>query len=121
MLIIWSFPTQLSSIGDMYSAASEHVLGLDGIAVIVNAGSPVNALGDPNGIGFVGLPYVHSAKAIAVAEKGARALQPTRLTVATELSAFPAALSLHAHKSPKQVHTIVRGICPFQARSRGGW
>jgi phosphate transport system substrate-binding protein len=144
---------KLATLGNMTSAASEHVLGLDGIAVIVNpsnriselrkdeirriftgditdwsqvgsfhgliklyarddqsgvfdafnsmvlAGKPLastarrfedsNALSDavsddPNGIGFVSLPYVHNAKTIAVSEKGTVALKPTRLTVATE-------------------------------------
>src|SRR5215470_6143748 len=36
--------SSLSSLGDMLSPASEHVVGLDGIAVIVNAGNPVRAL-----------------------------------------------------------------------------
>jgi phosphate transport system substrate-binding protein len=122
--------TKLSSLGNMFGPASEHVLGLDGIAVIVNASNPVRELPkdeiyarddksgtydtfkslvlagkplaagsrrfedsselsdavarDPNGIGFIGLPFVHNAKPIAVSEKGARALLPTRLTVATE-------------------------------------
>jgi phosphate transport system substrate-binding protein len=35
---------QLASQGDMTSPACEHVLGLDGIAVIVNRGNPVRAL-----------------------------------------------------------------------------
>ena len=35
---------KLSSLGAMYSAASEHVLGLDGITVIVNSGSSVSGL-----------------------------------------------------------------------------
>ena len=39
---------------------------------------------DAGGIGFVGLPYVHDAKAIAVSETGTRALLPNRLTIATE-------------------------------------
>jgi phosphate transport system substrate-binding protein len=39
---------------------------------------------DPNGIGFIGLPYIQSAKPIAVSEKGTQSLLPTRLTVATE-------------------------------------
>jgi phosphate transport system substrate-binding protein len=137
----------------MTSAGNEHILGLDGIAVIVNAsnriselrkdeirriftgditdwsqvgsshgaikiyarddqsgafdafkglvlaGKPLtpsarrfedsNALsgavsGDPNGIGFVSMPYIHNAKSIAVSEKGTIALKPTLLTVATE-------------------------------------
>ena len=39
---------------------------------------------DPGGIGFAGLPYVRSAKVLAISDKGARALTPNRLTVATE-------------------------------------
>jgi len=35
---------QLASQGDMTSPACEHILGLDGIAVIVNRGNPVRAL-----------------------------------------------------------------------------
>jgi phosphate transport system substrate-binding protein len=34
----------IAGLGDMYSPASEHVLGLDGIAVIVNHANPLNAL-----------------------------------------------------------------------------
>jgi phosphate transport system substrate-binding protein len=36
--------TQLASMGDMTSAACEHILGLDGIAVIVNRRNPVRTL-----------------------------------------------------------------------------
>ena len=130
---------KLSAMGDMTSPASEHILGLDGIAVIVNQANPLTSLtkdqlskifsgattdwsaagggsgaihlyarddksgtfdtfkslvlgsanlassarrfedssalsdavaNDANGIGFIGLPYVRSAKAIAVAEPG---------------------------------------------------
>lgn len=140
---------KLSSLGNMFGPASEHVVGLDGIAVIVNSSNPVGELSkdeimrlftaesakwpksgavkiyarddksgtydtfkslvlagkplaqgarrfedsnelsdavarDPNGIGFIGLPFVHNAKPVAVSEKGTGALLPTRLTVATE-------------------------------------
>ncbi len=144
---------KLAQLGDMTSAGDEHVLGLDGIAVVVNASNPLSELrkdqikriftgevtdwsqvssthgpinvyarddksgtydtfkslvltgaplttsahrfedsnalsaaiaGDPNSIGFIGLPFVHNAKAIAVSEKGISALRPTRLTIATE-------------------------------------
>jgi phosphate transport system substrate-binding protein len=37
--------TQLASLGDMTSPACEHILGLDGIAVIVSRKNPVRALG----------------------------------------------------------------------------
>jgi phosphate transport system substrate-binding protein len=145
---------RLRSLGDMTSPASERVLGLDGIAVIVSAGNSIRSLskedirkafageindwsqlgrpepgvivlyardeksgtwdtfktlvlgdtplaatasriedsrqlsdrvaGDPNGIGFVGLPFVRSAKALAVSDAGTNPVFPTALTVATE-------------------------------------
>jgi phosphate transport system substrate-binding protein len=144
---------KLVTLGNMTSAGSEHILGLDGIAVIVNPSNHISELrkdelrrifagditdwsqvgssrgaikvyardeqsgvfeafnnvvlagkslatsarrfansnalsdavsGDPNGIGFVSLPDVHNTKSIAVSDKGAEALKPTRLTVATE-------------------------------------
>src|SRR5262249_17259588 len=125
----------LSSLGDMTSLASEHVLGLDGVAIIVNSANPVQSIrvdqvaqifsgalsdwsqiggqpgpitvyarddksgtydtfktlilgssplvgtakrfedsnllseavsADPHGIGFIGLPYIHSTKALAI-------------------------------------------------------
>lgn len=145
---------QLASFGDMTSRASEHVLALDGIAVIVNADNAVAKLtkdqiarifageikdwsevsdsrgainvyarddasgtfdtfktlvfgkdrkltgaakrfddsnelsksvsSDRNGIGFVGLPFIGNAKAVAVSESGATPLKPSQFTVATE-------------------------------------
>jgi phosphate transport system substrate-binding protein len=143
----------LSALGDLTSSESEHVLALDGIAVIVNPGNPVASLSkdklrdifngtitdwsklgatpgsihiyarddksgtfdtfkslvlgttklaadahrvedsrelsndvanDPNGIGFIGLPYILSAKAVPVADTGATPLIANRLTVGTE-------------------------------------
>ena len=170
--------TKLTSLGDMYSAGCEHVLGLDGIAVIVNSSNPIHSLtkdqimrlfsgdaaswsdvggsggtvkvyarddksgtydtfkslvlgskslvsgarrfedsnalseavaGDPNGIGFVGLPYVHSARAVSVSEKGATPFQPTRLTVATEDYALSRRLYLYTPANPanKLTHKFV--------------
>jgi ABC-type phosphate transport system substrate-binding protein len=39
--------TRLSSLGNMFGPASEHVVGLDGIAVIVNASNRVSELSQP--------------------------------------------------------------------------
>ena len=177
---------KLSALGDMYSAASEHVVGLDGIAVIVNSANPVSSLtkdqlmrlfsgdatswsevggaggsvkvyarddksgtydtfkslvlgskslvtgaqrfedsnalseavaGDPNGIGFVGLPYVHSAKAVSVAEKGATALQPTRLTVATE--DYPLSRRLYFYTPANPQNKFTRLFVEFALSSKG--
>src|SRR5262245_2538925 len=144
---------KLTALGDMTSPATEHILGLDGIAVIVNRENPVESLTkeqvakifsgeitdwaqlqsrpgairifarddksgtfdsfkalvlrnarlapaatrfedsaalsdavarDPNGIGFIGLPYIRDAKALAIAEGTASPLVPNTLTVSTE-------------------------------------
>ena len=154
----------LSSLGDMTAPASEHIVGLDGIAVIVNSANPIDQLdkdhirrlftgeitdwsqvgpfsgpvkiyarndnsgtydtfkslvlagkllaagaqriedsqalseavsADPHAIGFIGLPYINSAKAIAVSDRGTLSLLPTRLTVATEDYLFSRRLYLY--------------------------
>jgi phosphate transport system substrate-binding protein len=161
--------SKLSSLGNMFAPASEHVLGLDGIGVIVNAANPAsqmtkdeimhiftgetanwpsgdsslggidiyarddksgtydtfknlvlagkplaagakrfedsNALSDavardPKGIGFIGLPFVHDAKPVAVSEEGTVALLPTRLTVATEDYSLSRRLYLYTPGAP---------------------
>jgi phosphate binding protein len=143
----------LGALGDLTSPAGEHILGLDGIAVIVNRDNPIDwltkeqvakifsgeitnwtqlqiprgavkvyarddrsgtfdffkaaVLGnkpialtalrfedsaaladavarDPDGIGFIGLPYIRDAKAVAVSEGNAVPLLPNALTVGTE-------------------------------------
>jgi phosphate transport system substrate-binding protein len=177
---------KLSSLGDMTSPANEHVLGLDGIAVIVNASNPVESLvkdqiagifagkipdwsqvngrrgainlyarddksgtfdtfknlvpgstplaqtakrledsnalsddvaGDQNGIGFVGMPYIRSAKALAVAEKGATPLRPNRLTVATE--DYPLSRRLYLYTPTSSQNPYVRKFVEF-ALSKAG-
>jgi phosphate transport system substrate-binding protein len=144
---------KLSSLGNMASAASEHVIALDGIAVIVNPTNPVTALttaqiaavftgkarnwsdvggaaqliavharddrsgtfdtfrhmvlggqtlvagarryessealsdavaADSGAIGFIGLPYVRSAKAVLVQDGQSLPLLPSPMTVSTE-------------------------------------
>jgi phosphate transport system substrate-binding protein len=151
-------------LGDLESAAGEHVLGLDGIAVIVHPNSTLQridlgalrrlftaeltdmaAVGgpagpvhlyarddrsgtfdtfkhlvvgdrplsdaaqrfsdsaelssavarDPHGIGFIGIPYVRAAKAVAVGESGATSLYPSAFTVATEGYALSRRLYLY--------------------------
>jgi len=165
---------KVSSLGDMLAPASEHIVGLDGIAVIVNASNPISKLSkdqimriftgesadwpegepsqgginiyarddksgtydtfktlvlsgkplapnakrfensdelsdavarDPNGIGFIGLPFVHNAKAIAVSEKGTESLLPTRLTVATEDYSLSRRLYLYTPAMPANKNT----------------
>ena len=72
---------------------------------------------DPDAIGFVGLPYVRSAKAVAVSEAGVRPLLPSRLTVATEDYLLSRRLYLYTLPSPS--NTNVRRFVEF-ALSRSG-
>jgi phosphate transport system substrate-binding protein len=163
----------LARFGDMTSPANEFVLGLDGIAVIVNRANPLDSItkdrlsrifsgqtsdwsaaggsggpiklyarddksgtfdtfkslvlgtgtmasaqrfedseklsdavaSDVNGIGFIGLPYVRSAKALAVGEQGATPMIPTLMTVATEDYPLSRRLYLYAPGSPKNAYT----------------
>ncbi len=142
----------LSKLGDMRGQASEHVLGLDGVAVIVPQSNAVPKLsradlarifsgsaanwsafggpnlqvhlyarddksgtydtfkslvlrdqalgpakrfedsaaleaavaGDPGGVGFVGLPYVKSTRAVPIYDGTSAPLEPTRFSVKTE-------------------------------------
>jgi len=178
--------SQLSSLGDMTAFSNEHVLGLDGIAVIVNRANPIASLSkdqlaaifsgqtsdwsrvggrsgdiklyarddksgtydtfkslvltgaplagsakrfedsneladavanDPNGIGFVGLPYVRGAKAIAVSEKGAIPLQPNRFTVATE--DYPLSRRLYLYTPANSQNPNVRDFVDFALSKPG--
>ena len=161
--------SRLAGFGDMTSPAAEHVLGLDGIAVIVSKANPVQSLtkvqlarvfageitnwrqlGGPSaginvyarddksgtydtfktlvlgskklvanakrfedsrelsdavvkdldGIGFIGLPYVRDAKALAVSENGTRPFVPSHFTVSTEDYALSRRLFLYNASSP---------------------
>jgi phosphate transport system substrate-binding protein len=177
---------KLAPAGGYRAAASEHVVGLDGIAVIVNASNPLKELrketirqiftgsisdwskigsshgaiqiyarddqsaisdtfrtlvlagapmaasvrrfgdsdalsqavsSDPNGIGFVSLPFIHSAKSIAVSDRGADALKPTRLTVATE--EYPLSRRLYLYTPATTHNTFTQKFVEF-ALSRQG-
>jgi phosphate transport system substrate-binding protein len=177
---------KLTSLGNMSSVTSEHILGLDGIAVIVNAANPANQLdkdkimriftgeitdwsqvgalrgaikvyarndnsgtydtfkslvlggkplaagaqriedskalsdavaADPHGIGFIGLPYIQSAKPIAVSDKGTLALLPTRLTVGTEDYLLSRRLFLYTPVNPS--NKLTRQFLEFAISSKG--
>jgi phosphate transport system substrate-binding protein len=177
---------KLAPLGDMYSAASEHVLGLDGIAVIVNPANPVNGLSiqqimqifsgefsdwsqlgpshgaikiyarddksgtfdtfktlvlqgkplvpgaqrfedsnalsdavahDPNGVGFIGLPYVRNARAVAVSDKGALAMQATMLTVATE--DYPLSRRLYLYTPAVPTNRFTKAFVEFALSKPG--
>jgi len=172
--------------GEMTAASSEHVLGVDGIAVIVNPANPITALtkeqiaqiftgtvtdwsavhgshgtiniyarddksgtydtfktlvlgstplvptarriedsrelsdrvaSDPQGIGFIGLPYIKDAKAIAVSDNGTRTLMPNRLTVATEDYLLSRRLFLYTPAVP--ANALTRKFVDFALSKQG--
>ena len=177
---------KLSTLGNMNGVASEHILGLDGIAVIVNVSNPIDQLNreqimriftgqitdwsqvgpyrgkinlfarndnsgtydtfkslvlggkplaftvqrfedskelseavanDANGIGFIGLPYILSAKPIAVSEEGTVSLLPSRLSVATEDYLLSRRLYLYTPENPKNKY--IRPFVEFALSRRG--
>ncbi len=176
----------LSSLGNMTSPAAEHVLALDGIAVIVNRKNPLSqlskrdiariftgevkdwkevggsegtikvygrspksgtfetfkllALGgkrvsdsatriedgrelsakvskDVDGVGFVALPFVLDAKAVAVSESGDKALLPTALTISTGDYLLSRRLYLYTAPNPK--NPVVQRFMDFALGKRG--
>lgn len=178
--------SSLAALGDMTSPASEHVVGLDGIAVIVSKGNPVHSLTkeqiarvfageitewqqvggpsaginiyarddksgtydtfktlvlgskrlvanakrledsrelsdavarDPNGIGFIGLPYVRDAKAIAVSENNTRPFLPNHFTVSTEDYVLSRRLFLYTASNP--TNDLARKFVDFAQSPQG--
>jgi phosphate transport system substrate-binding protein len=185
----------LATLGDMTSPACEHVLGLDGVAVIVNVNNPVRALrkdqirrvfsgefsnwsevgrpdpgainvyvrdknsgtrdtfqtlvmggdlppkgqgtpvvssarifedsrqlsdgvaGDPNGIGYIGYPYVRSAKALQVSETGARPFLPSPFTIRTE--DYPLSRRLYLYTAANPENPLVREYVMFALSQAG--
>lgn len=165
----------LATMGDLMGPNSEHVIALDGLAIIVNRANPVSALSkddvarifrgevtdwkqvrpdalagaikiyarddksgtydtfkslvlsgkplvkgavrfedsrelseavssDPNGIGFIGLPYILNSKPLAISDKGTLPLQPTALTVSTEDYTLSRRLFLYTAAVSKNVN-----------------
>ena len=178
--------TKLLPFGDMTQPSKEHVLALDGIAIIVHRDNPVSSLTrdqiaavfsgvitnwselkrtpgkivlyardeksgtwdtfksmvlenlmldgtakrledsnemsskvaqDVNAIGFVGLPFVKTNKALAVSDTGTSPLIATRLTVATE--DYPLSRRLFLYTPDTNTNPHVRKFTEF-ALSRAG-
>lgn len=177
---------RLRGLGNMTSLASEHILGLDGLAVIVHDSNVLSALtvqdikgifsgahkswkafggvdaaidiyarddksgtfdtfkslvlgdskllpaakrfedsaqlsagvsADNNGIGFIGLPYIKSARALAIKSGKARPVFPTPFTVATE--DYPLARRLYLYTAQQNKNRHVNEFIEF-ALSREG-
>ncbi len=173
-----------AGVGDLRSPASEHVLALDGIAVIVHPNNPLRGLDrgalrelftggvtdwsevggvggpirvlarddssgtfdtfkqlvlgeaalspraerfvhseelaaavafDPAAVGFIGLAYIRSARALAVSEPGAEPMLPTSFTVATEGYMLSRRLYLYNSarpRSPLVAELIAHALSP---------
>jgi len=56
---------------------------------------------DPGGIGFVGLPYIRSAKALAIYEGDSLALEPDYQTVKSENYLLTRRLYFYTHENPQ--------------------
>lgn len=177
---------QVLGLGDMTSVTNEHVIALDGIAVIVNRSNAVQALEmsqlaavfsgrindwaevggepgpigvyarddnsgtydtfkhivldklklkegskrfesnpelseqvakDPLGIGFTSLPNINKAKAIAIADSGAKPIFPSFFTVATEDYPIARRLFLYTATNPTNHH--VRDFIELAHSRRG--
>ncbi len=175
----------LERLGDMESPGSEHVVGLDGVAVIVNQNNPITQLsiaqlrdifsgrtldwsgvgghgggihlyalddksgtyetvkslvldplplasarrfadhkllsesvaGDPQGIGFVGLPFVGNNRAVLVNSAGARPLAPTFFTVARE--DYPLSRRLFLYTAAAPTNAMVNSFIEFALSPAG--
>ncbi len=71
---------------------------------------------DRHGIGFIGLPYVRSAKALAVSEADTRAILPEPFSVATEDYTLARRLFLYV---PENASAPARAFAEFAVSPRG--
>lgn len=71
---------------------------------------------DPNGIGFIGLPYVLRAKALGVSENNTRPIVPQPFSVATEDYALARRLFLYV---PEKASAPARAFAEFAASPAG--
>ena len=72
---------------------------------------------DPNGIGFIGLPYIRKAKALAIAAGDSQAMLPSLTLIATE--DYPLSRRLFLYSSPEQSNSWARALLQFAHSPRG--
>lgn len=72
---------------------------------------------DVNGIGFIGLPYVRQARALAVAERGGRATLPDTFSIATEDYAL--ARRLYLYVPSRKASRLAREFAEFAQTHAG--
>ncbi len=71
---------------------------------------------DALGIGFVGLPYIRSARALAVADDIPLAIMPNRFSVATEDYVLARRLYFYL---PEQTHPLARSLAEYALSAQG--
>lgn len=72
---------------------------------------------DPNAIGFIGLPYVLEAKAVAVSAGGAQAMLPDNALVATE--DYPLSRRLYMYLKPNETNALAHKLIRFTQTEAG--
>jgi phosphate transport system substrate-binding protein len=73
--------------------------------------------GDPQGIGFIGLPYIRKAKALAVSAGDSQPMQPTTELVATE--DYPLSRRLFFYAKPSSDNPWAQQLVRFAHSPRG--
>ncbi|WP_408600380.1 substrate-binding domain-containing protein [Pseudomonas sp. PLMAX] len=72
---------------------------------------------DPHGIGFIGLPYVRSAKAVAIADGQSMAMLPLNSLIATE--DYPLSRRLFLYLPPKGNNPWAQALVAFAQSPKG--
>ncbi|WP_283188494.1 phosphate ABC transporter substrate-binding/OmpA family protein [Pseudomonas sp. PMCC200344] len=72
---------------------------------------------DPQGIGFIGLPYVRQAKAVAIADGQSQAMLPLNSLIATE--DYPLSRRLFFYLPPNGKNPWVEALVAFAQSSKG--
>jgi phosphate transport system substrate-binding protein len=72
---------------------------------------------DPQGIGFIGLPYIRQAKALAIAAGESQAMLPSRSLIATE--DYPLSRRLFLYSQPDLSNPWAKALVSFAHGPRG--
>ncbi|UXV17691.1 phosphate ABC transporter substrate-binding/OmpA family protein [Pseudomonas fluorescens] len=72
---------------------------------------------DPQGIGFIGLPYVRQAKAVAIVDGDSQPMQPLTSLIATE--DYPLSRRLYFYWPPSSHNPWAKALVDFTQSSKG--
>jgi phosphate transport system substrate-binding protein len=72
---------------------------------------------DPNGIGFIGLPYIRQAKALAIAAGESQSMLPSLTLIATE--DYPLSRRLFLYSPPQLSNPWAKALVKFAQSPRG--